>query len=191
LTGKHYGLVLRFSLAAATTARRRREDGVRGEMRIAYRRRNRRTMLWIAIAVAAIWWVLEALIHSIVFADGDLSSQLLTGDRHELWMRSLVAALFVGFGIYADHVLRATERSENERAALQAELEESLTKVLGGFLPICGYCKKIRIEASASEGREVWKPVESYLSTRTDLEFSHSVCPECMRRHFPDAVAER
>ncbi|HEY0350668.1 MAG TPA: response regulator [Gemmatimonadales bacterium] len=49
---------------------------------------------------------------------------------------------------------------------------------LEGLLPICSYCK--RIEDQAKE----WQPVEQYVSTRSEAQFSHGICPECYRRHI-------
>ncbi len=46
-------------------------------------------------------------------------------------------------------------------------------KQLEGLLPICPECKKIRDET------ENWQPVESYLTRRTEAQFSHGICPEC------------
>ncbi len=53
-------------------------------------------------------------------------------------------------------------------------------KTLRGILPICSFCKKIRDD----EG--YWDQVEVYLSQHTDVDFSHSVCPECMAKQYPD-----
>jgi DNA-binding response OmpR family regulator len=57
------------------------------------------------------------------------------------------------------------------------ELELALTQVkqLQGLLPICSYCKKIRDE------QNYWQRVDSYLSTHTDVMFSHGICPDCYR----------
>jgi DNA-binding response OmpR family regulator len=41
------------------------------------------------------------------------------------------------------------------------------------FLPICGYCKKVR------DDRNYWQQIESYINTRTGTDFSHSICPDC------------
>lgn len=43
------------------------------------------------------------------------------------------------------------------------------------ILPICGYCKKIR------DDRNYWQRIEQYFNERTGAEFSHSICPDCMR----------
>jgi phosphoserine phosphatase RsbU/P len=47
---------------------------------------------------------------------------------------------------------------------------------LEAFLPICGYCKKIR------DDRNYWQQIESYINARTGTDFSHSVCPDCYTR---------
>ncbi|MEA2083647.1 MAG: PAS domain S-box protein [Thermodesulfobacteriota bacterium] len=67
-----------------------------------------------------------------------------------------------------------------EREALQEKLEKALTKVLSGFLPICASCKKLR-EPDGS-----WKPLEAYVETHTDAKFSHSLCPECAAKLYPE-----
>jgi len=55
------------------------------------------------------------------------------------------------------------------------ELEKALEQVkrLQGIIPICGYCKNIR------DDRDYWQNVESYLSTHSEIEFSHGICPTC------------
>jgi sigma-B regulation protein RsbU (phosphoserine phosphatase) len=44
---------------------------------------------------------------------------------------------------------------------------------LESFLPICGYCKKIR------DDRNYWAQVEEYYAKRDGTQFCHSVCPDC------------
>jgi CheY-like chemotaxis protein len=56
-----------------------------------------------------------------------------------------------------------------------AELKEALVnvKTLGGLLPICSYCKKIR------DDQNYWQQVESYVGKHSEAKFSHSICPQC------------
>jgi hypothetical protein len=63
-----------------------------------------------------------------------------------------------------------------------AELSDALAKVktLKGILPICAHCKKIRDDAG------YWTQVEQYISQYTDAFFSHSICPSCLEKHYPD-----
>jgi len=46
-------------------------------------------------------------------------------------------------------------------------------QTLHGLLPICARCKKIRDPSGD------WQVLESFISERSQAEFSHSVCPEC------------
>jgi sigma-B regulation protein RsbU (phosphoserine phosphatase) len=61
-----------------------------------------------------------------------------------------------------------------------ADLEQALANVkqLRGLLPMCAYCKKIRVDDS------YWQQLEGYLSDHSDAEFSHGICPEC----FPSVI---
>jgi hypothetical protein len=58
-------------------------------------------------------------------------------------------------------------------------------RTLKGFLPICSSCKKIR------DDRGYWQAVEHYVSERTDAEFTHGICPECMTRLYPGVVPQK
>ncbi|BCS98951.1 hypothetical protein DSLASN_45830 [Desulfoluna limicola] len=53
-------------------------------------------------------------------------------------------------------------------------------KQLRGLLPICASCKKIRND------KGYWTILESYLSTHSDVEFSHGICPDCMKALYSD-----
>ncbi len=75
-------------------------------------------------------------------------------------------------------------RLQRSLAARVTELEDALAEVsrLQGLLPICSYCKKIRNEAN------YWQQVESYLVSHSDVEFTHSVCPDCMVKVMDELV---
>jgi len=83
------------------------------------------------------------------------------------------------------HIIREiTERKqiESEREKLVSELKEALAKVktLSGFLPICSCCKKIR------DDKGYWNKIETYIHDHSEAEFSHSICPECAKKLYPD-----
>ena len=73
-------------------------------------------------------------------------------------------------------------RSEREREALIGELQEALAaiKALEGVLPLCSYCKKIRV------GEDAWEQVDVYLQKHSEASVSHGICPECMKERYPD-----
>ena len=74
------------------------------------------------------------------------------------------------------------EKAEEERNQLIAQLREALAKIktLTGLLPICSACKKIRND------RGIWEQIEIYIRDHSDADFSHSICPECMKKLYPD-----
>jgi PAS domain S-box-containing protein len=53
-------------------------------------------------------------------------------------------------------------------------------KLLRGILPICSSCKKIRDD----EG--YWTRIESYVYKYSDAVFSHSLCPGCAHKLYPE-----
>jgi len=77
-----------------------------------------------------------------------------------------------------------TERKqkEEEREKLIHELQDALSniKMLRGLLPICSHCKKIR------DDKGYWNQIESYIRDHSDAEFSHGICPQCMKKLYPD-----
>ncbi|NOY81893.1 MAG: response regulator [Kiritimatiellaeota bacterium] len=71
-------------------------------------------------------------------------------------------------------------------AARIRELEEAARHIeqLQGILPICSYCKKIR------DDDNFWQAVERYFSDHSNVRFSHSICPACLKEHFPELADE-
>lgn len=72
-------------------------------------------------------------------------------------------------------------------AARVKELEEALShiKTLQGILPICMHCHRIH------DDQDSWQRIERYIQEHSDAEFSHGLCPECKRKHYPNFVIER
>ena len=85
-----------------------------------------------------------------------------------------------GLGVVTDISLR-----KNAELLLRREkekLEDALAKIntLSGLLPICANCKKIR------DDKGYWNQIENYITEHSDVLFSHSVCPDCMKKLYPD-----
>ena len=71
---------------------------------------------------------------------------------------------------------------EEDKQKLLNKLQEALAQVktLGGLLPICSVCKKIR------DDQGYWQQVEGYIQHHTDATFTHGVCPDCFSKLYPD-----
>lgn len=61
----------------------------------------------------------------------------------------------------------------------QQQAEEEI-KTLRGILPICLYCKKIRND------KGYWEQVDIYIRKYSEADVSHGICPECLKKNYPD-----
>ncbi|MBW2367610.1 MAG: PAS domain S-box protein [Deltaproteobacteria bacterium] len=73
------------------------------------------------IALGAVFWMLEAAVHVLVFHDVGFFEQVFSPEPHEVWMRLTIVAMFIGFGIYSQWIVTARWRAE--RAAMRANME--------------------------------------------------------------------
>lgn len=75
---------------------------------------------------------------------------------------------------------------EREREQLIVKLQGALdqVKTLSGLLPICASCKRIR------DDKGYWNQIESYIKKHSEAEFSHGICPECIKKLYSDYIDE-
>jgi len=73
-----------------------------------------------------------------------------------------------------------TEHHKLEEANLQLQAALDEVKTLSGMIPICSHCHKIR------DDQEFWDRLESYLSKHSGAQFSHGICPDCIKELYPD-----
>lgn len=78
---------------------------------------------------------------------------------------------------------REAEIYRLKNVELQAALDQ--VKQLSGLLPICGSCKKIRDDSG------YWQDVAVYISSHSEAEFSHGICPDCMAQLYPEYHQKR
>lgn len=78
------------------------------------------------------------------------------------------------------------KQSRDKERELIVKLKDALAKVkqLSGLIPICSRCKKIRDD----EG--YWQRVEEYLENHSEAQLTHSLCPECVIKLFPEMSNE-
>ncbi len=81
-------------------------------------------------------------------------------------------------------VINERKKIEAERELLINELQEALAdvKMLSGLVPICANCKKVR------DDKGYWTQVEAYVQKRSDAKFTHSICPDCLAKLYPDVA---
>jgi len=106
---------------------------------------------------------------------------------NEISMRFLASILFltlIFYGLesslekYGNMLIKNHNNLIEEKRNLEKALKEN--KTLRGLIPICSNCKKIRDDDG------YWHQVEVYLRDHSDADFSHSICPDCIKRLYPE-----
>ena len=106
--------------------------------------------------------------------------------KFETSSRFFISLLFIGIISYGLEASR--EKYQNllidknhdliqEKSALEKALSE--IKTLSGLIPICSSCKRIR------DDQGYWKQVEIYVRDHSHAEFTHGICPDCVKKLYP------
>jgi PAS domain-containing protein len=72
---------------------------------------------------------------------------------------------------------------ESEIRALVVLQDVTALHRLRGMIPICAHCKSIRRDD------EAWDRVEKYIEEHAHVLFTHSICPDCIDKHYPASAA--
>jgi hypothetical protein len=74
---------------------------------------------------------------------------------------------------------------ERDKTIQELRLAIAEVKTLRGIVPICANCKKIR------DDKGYWEQVELYVSRHTEAAFTHSICPDCAKKLYPEFFKEK
>ncbi|UCD80013.1 MAG: hypothetical protein JSW26_00850 [Desulfobacterales bacterium] len=91
---------------------------------------------------------------------------------------SAIVVIVSGAGFFIKITDPILKRLQKTVAKLEKALAE--VKTLRGILPICSFCKKIRDDDG------YWNQVEVYVKERSAADFSHGICPDCMKEYYPE-----
>jgi len=76
-------------------------------------------------------------------------------------------------------LVRRLEELEIRNEELQTAL--STIKTLSGLVPICAWCGQ-----NIQDDNGQWVKVEVYLQARSEVEFTHGICPDCKQKSMND-----
>jgi diguanylate cyclase len=62
-------------------------------------------------------------------------------------------------------------------------VNEQLDHLRSLALPICMFCKKVRVDA------EYWEQIDGYFARHIDVAFTHGICPSCMEERYGDILS--
>jgi PAS domain S-box-containing protein len=110
-----------------------------------------------------------------------LKGRHLRLETHAVPLRNSNGDIYASLGITRN----VTERrlAEEEREKLITKLQDALAnvKTLTGLLPTCAWCRKVR------DDRGYWDKLENYIRHHSDADFTHGICPECLKKEDPGA----
>ncbi|MDM8543064.1 response regulator [Desulfococcaceae bacterium HSG9] len=94
-----------------------------------------------------------------------------------------------------DAIIEKNQRlkeKNNALAKINAELEYALKeiKTLRGFLPVCSNCKKIRLIDSDPDEPNAWVVLDTFFKRHTDAQLTHTICPKCSQKLYPELFEE-
>ena len=119
-------------------------------------------------------WVMSVLCAVTWFVADRLSGHQYTSNIYWFWNGAI---RMVAFLIVAE-AFAAVRRERDKEREISEVLGQALNKVkqLSGLLPICCSCKNIRND------KGYWQQIEDYISSHSEAEFTHGICPECAKR---------
>ena len=109
-----------------------------------------------------------------------------TDPAHQMNPEDFHYAEFVELAKYANENAKIRLTAEQDKEKLIKELTEALDniKTLKGMLPICASCGKVR------EGDGHWEQLETYVKAHSEADFSHGLCPDCVKKLYPEYSGE-
>jgi hypothetical protein len=120
---------------------------------------------------------LISILSSIVWFLADVhSSNLYSSIALGFWntIIRLLSFLIIAYSMSKIRLLLAKEREAAQ--ALRDALSQ--IKTLSGLIPICASCKKIR------DDKGYWNQLETFIQEHSEAEFSHGICPDCMKKLY-------
>jgi hypothetical protein len=124
------------------------------------------------------------VIAGFYFAVGDILILAITKDvsvRPALFTIIFSLVLANGLGIAVRQII-AHYRRDDFLSVERAEKALAEVKTLRGFIPICSSCKKIR------DDKGYWQAVEQYVKEHSEAEFTHGICPDCMKKLYGEEM---
>ncbi|MFH1059761.1 MAG: hypothetical protein V1797_13935 [Pseudomonadota bacterium] len=110
------------------------------------------------------------------FIEQNMGDLMQAGLVHGLtFLAFILGGLLVMIGL----VFLAVQRLELEARRARAEVHQ-----LSGLLPICSSCKRIR------DDQGYWHQVEAYVRDHSEADFTHGICPDCVRRLYPEVASQ-
>lgn len=140
------------------------------------------TVVTLVIIVANIAYPVYALYLMpgiLVLTIGSTAVLMSSSDPDFVQNRALIIIIFAFAELFS--LVTSAYWQHNRYFAFRALVE---VKTLSGMIPICSNCKKIRDDSG------YYQQLEQYISTHSDAQFSHGICPACINELYPSFAGD-
>jgi PAS domain S-box-containing protein len=136
-------------------------------------------LILLAILLSILFWFLEAVLHVLIWTEADLYVELFTPPLHEIWMRLTIMSLFITFGVYASHLIKARLRAEEKTLQANYELSQIFNTAADGMRVVDRDFNVLN--ANATFGRMLGMDKEEIIGRKCYELFSGPRChtPDC------------
>ncbi|MEN8142037.1 MAG: DUF3365 domain-containing protein [Thermodesulfobacteriota bacterium] len=115
----------------------------------------------------------DHLINEVTDEVCEFDFRIRTKAGEERWLHHICQPVYDSKGNFLGRRASNYDVTEKKKAWDQVN-------TLRGFIPICASCKKIR------DDQGFWNQMEVYISQHSEAEFSHSICPDCSKKLYPE-----
>jgi K+-sensing histidine kinase KdpD len=143
-------------------------------------------LFFLAVMVSALYGgvtagLIATVLSGVTTAYVFMTPQFSVAIDHSDVFRLLV---FAAVALLTSWIAFQRNRIDEQQRRLVAELQAANARIrtLSDVLPVCPDCRRVRV----GEQSHQWKTVETYLSETPELQLSHTLCPDCSARHFPE-----
>ena len=95
-------------------------------------------------------------------------------------MEDILRGFEVGGSDYVTKPFNSKELLARINAHLELKLAREELNIFKKIVTICSHCKSVR------KDEKKWVPLEFYISSKTEYEFSHGLCPDCLKKLYPE-----
>jgi len=92
----------------------------------------------LGIVVRILYWPVEAFVHDFIFGQGNFLENLFGSDINELWMRTLISAIFIAFGVYAQHAVLHQQQLQERLRKKSRRLQQIIDCTYDAYVSMDG-----------------------------------------------------
>ncbi len=131
----------------------------------------------LGVLLAILFWPLEALLHTFLFGHESFLDNLISADANENWMRLLMSATLIGFGVFAQRSFMKQQELQHKVWKKGKRLQEIIDRSYDAYVSTdeSGVVTEWNRSAEALFGwprrKIMGKPLETIIPARMHKEY--------------------